>query len=110
MRITTWQALGPLFVAALSGVTFSVGAEQIELAIGRSAGAVGVGVSDAVRDSMYRNLPEWIDVAPRPKDDCLKESGGTINPTFVKCRNGYQQKIVRLSDGSVKVLDERPAR
>lgn len=85
-------------------------AESIPNQAGYYAGQFGAGVSRSVLDAMYENRPTWVDVKPRSKAECMKESEGMVNPIYMKCRNGYQAYIVRLSSGEFRVLDERPLR
>jgi hypothetical protein len=79
---------------------------------GQALGNFGAGVGDAIGDSMQesikRNTPHWITIAPRTKEDCFKETGGIVNKTFMRCRNGYQQSVYTLSTGEIRVLQERP--
>lgn len=51
--------------------------------------------------------PQWITVEPRSKPECLKESGGALNPVYVRCINGYQKQISINSQGHEMVLSER---
>jgi len=63
---------------------------------GRAVGEFGVGVGEVVGRGVARSVadlqPEWITIEPRPKEDCLAASGGELNNTYLRCRNGRQQQ------------------
>lgn len=47
-------------------------------------------------------------VEPRDKDTCLKESGGTINKAYMRCRNGAQITWREWRDGRKEMIAEKP--
>ncbi len=79
---------------------------------GRAVGEFGAGVGEVVGEGVMRGAtgsqPEWITVKPRSKDECMAESGGVVDPTFMRCRNGYQEYVQVGRNGERKVLRERP--
>lgn len=96
---------------------FLCAAEQAqEPSVAREAGRAvyefGQGVGHAalqpLADNAQRLRGEWITVNPRPVADCLEETDGVINPTFARCRNGWQEHVVYERDGRKRVLRERP--
>lgn len=78
---------------------------------GKALGEFGTGVGEAVGDGITRGLssmqPQWITIAPKTKEECLVESGGVINPMFVRCRNGRQELVRFDAKGNKAVLNER---
>ncbi len=87
-------------------------ADTAARAAGRAVGEFGAGVGEAVGEGLTKGLsqmqPQWITVHPRSKDDCLAESGGVVNPVFVRCRNGRQEYVRFDANGNKIVLSERP--
>ncbi len=85
--------------------------ESLAKAAGKQAGQFGAGVGEAVMEPMMQGLldnqPTWETVPPRPKEDCLAETGGVVNEAFVRCRNGRQEYVRIDSAGNRKVLQER---
>ena len=79
---------------------------------GRAVGEFGAGDGEVVGEGVMRGAtgsqPQWITVKPRSKDECRVESGGVVDPTFMRCRNGYQEYVQVGRDGTRKVLRERP--
>jgi len=78
---------------------------------GKAVGEFGAGVGEAVGEGLTKGLsqmqPQWITVQPRSKDECLAESGGVVNPVFVRCRNGRQEFVRFDASGNKIVLSER---
>lgn len=79
---------------------------------GRAVSEFGAGVGEVIGDGMMRGAmsaqPHWITIPARSKAECLAESGGVVNPTFVRCRNGWQERVVFDRAGNKHVLSERP--
>ena len=79
---------------------------------GKAAGEFGAGVGEAIGEGIYQGMaplqPEWVTVPPRSKEECLAESGGVVNPVFVRCRNGRQEYVRTDRQGNRSVLRERP--
>lgn len=101
-----------LVIAVLSATCHPTFAESPARSAGRAVGQFGAGVGEAVGGGVSEGViaiqPEWITVPPRGKDECLAESGGVVNPTFMRCRNGRQEYVRFDSKGNKKVLSERP--
>lgn len=78
---------------------------------GHAVGQFGAGVGEAVGEGVAAGLssmqPQWITIPPRTKEECFDETGGMINASFMRCRNG-RQEYVRYSRGQKIVLRERP--
>lgn len=72
---------------------------------GRVLGDFSSGVTNGITENLQS---EWITVAPRSKDECMAESGGVVNPVFMRCRNGRQEQVRTDSRGNRKVIRERP--
>ena len=76
-------------------------------------------VTDAIVDSV-RTSPgaiarsakmaaaTWETVPPKSVKECMTVSGGEINPTFVRCRQGRQELVNYTLSGNREVLSERP--
>ncbi|HKY22033.1 MAG TPA: hypothetical protein VJM31_12520 [Vicinamibacterales bacterium] len=79
---------------------------------GKAAGEFGAGVGEAFGEGVTQGMshlqPEWITVPPRSKEECMAESGGVVNPVFVRCRNGRQEYVKTDRQGNRSVLRERP--
>ena len=97
------RILGVVFLFVVSFAQASE-ADRVLRNLGRNTGSYGVGVSDAIHAAQ----PSWVTVAPRSKEDCLKESGGELNNFYVRCRNGRQEYVRTDSLGNRRVLSERP--
>ena len=72
--------------------------------VGRVAGQFGIGVTDSIRDTQ----PQWETIRAKSKEECLKESGGVLDNSFVRCRNGRQEYVQYNSKNDRMVLRERP--
>lgn len=87
------------------------GADTSARAAGKAVGEFGAGVGEAVGEGLTKGLsqmqPQWITVQPRSKEECLTESGGVVNPVFVRCRNGRQEFVRFDASGNKIVLSER---
>jgi hypothetical protein len=87
-------------------------ADSVPRTAGKVVGEFGAGVGEAIGTSVAKGVavqqPQWITVHPKSKEECLKESGGTINPVFVRCRNGRQEFVRLDANGNKAVLNERP--
>lgn len=86
-------------------------ADSVARQVGRATGEFGAGVGEAVGAGVASGMsalqPQWVTIAPRLKDDCLAESGGVINPVFIRCRNGRQELVRFDASGNKIVLSER---
>jgi len=76
-------------------------------ALGRAFGSFGAGVGQAAIQPLRDSQPQWITVKPRAKEDCLAETDGVINSTFVRCRHGRQELTRFDAAGNRVVLSER---
>ena len=80
--------------------------------IGQQAGQFGAAFGEAdmapIKQGMIDNQPSWETVSPRSKEECLGETDGVLNETFLRCRNGWQEYVRVDSTGNRKVLQERP--
>lgn len=98
-------AVGILMTAV---VELASAEETLSRQAGKSVGEFGVGVGQAIGSGLADGMHlEWETVAPRSKEQCLLESGGVVNPVFVRCRNGRQEQV-RYSNGRRIVVRERP--
>jgi len=64
----------------------------------------------AVRDiteAVSSMQPHWETIPPKSKEECLKESGGSINNVYVRCRNGRQEYVRINANGERLVVQER---
>jgi hypothetical protein len=86
-------------------------AEAVTRKAGRAAGEFGAGVAEVLGEGFNQGISgmqaQWITIAPRSKDECFAESGGVINPAFVRCRNGWQELVRFDPKGNKAVLSER---
>lgn len=93
------------------GVSPPVLADSILHQAGKSVGEFASGVGDSVTENMRKNMqanePQWITIAPKTKEACLKESAGTLNQVYMRCRNGRQEYVRFNSNGEKVVLSER---
>lgn len=100
-----------LVLAAGLSLSMPVLAESVLQQAGKSVGdfAAGVGesVSGGIRKNMQSNEPQWITVEPKSREACLKESGGTLNQVYMRCRNGRQEYVRFDGNGQKVVLSER---
>lgn len=87
-------------------------AQQAARAAGRAVGEFGAGVGEVVGESMARSIsslqPEWVTVPPRPKEECITESKGVLDATYMRCRSGRQEYVQFDAQGRKRVLGERP--
>lgn len=85
---------------------------QVARSTGKAVGEFGAGVGEAVGEGVTRGMSglqsQWITIPPRSKDECLSETGGVVNPVFVRCRNGRQESVRYDANGVKIVLRERP--
>lgn len=90
--------------------TSPVLAETTARQAGRAVGEFGAGVGEAVGQGVARSLaplqPEWITVAPRSKEECIAESHGVLDATYMRCGNGRQEFIRFDPQGRKQVLGE----
>lgn len=100
-----------LALAALFLVATSVHAQSEARRAGKAVGEFSAGFGEAVGDGIQRGFedlqPEWVTVAPRTRAECLKVTGGVVNPQFVRCRNGWQEYVQYTASGRKRVLQER---
>lgn len=82
-------------------------ADGVANAVGRVFGSFGAGVGQAATQPLRDSQPQWITISPRAKEDCLAESNGVINSTYVRCRRGRQELTRFDSAGNRIVLSER---
>ncbi|MES1924175.1 hypothetical protein [Salinisphaera sp. T31B1] len=94
-------------VAIVLGTTGVAYADGLAHTIGRVFGDFGGGVGEAAIQSVRDNQARWVTIEPRTKADCLSESHGVINSTYVRCRHGRQELTRFDSDGGRVVLSER---
>ena len=103
LRRTLWF----IFMLPLSG-----NGENLAREAGRAVRQFGAGVGEAVGHGVSRSIrdlqPHWITIEPRPKKVCLSESGGELNRTYMRCRNGRQEYVRFDAQGNKRVLSERP--
>lgn len=95
-----------LFVMAISfsGLTLAQSAAN---QAGRVVGEFGAGVGAGVAQGIHSLHPQWITIQPRSKEECIAESGGVLNTTYVRCRNGRQELVRFDANGNKVVLSER---
>jgi hypothetical protein len=82
-------------------------ADGVANTVGRVFGSFGAGVGQAATQPLRDSQPQWITIEPRAKEDCLAESRGVINSTFVRCRRGRQELTRFDAAGNRVVLSER---
>lgn len=92
-----------IVIAMALGCT--VAAADVARSAGRAAGSFGAGAAESI---MEATEAQWITIAPRSKEECLEESGGVLNATFLRCRNGRQEQVRYDRQGNKRVLRERP--
>lgn len=95
------------FVLALALVLASgtSAAQGVANQAGRVLGDFSAGAMGAATDSLHA---EWVTIPPRSKEECMAESGGVVNPVFMRCRNGRQEQVRTDSRGNRHVVRERP--
>ena len=86
-------------------------ADSIAREIGKAIGDVAGGVAEAgaapLREGVINMTPVWETIEPRSKEACFEETGGVVNNYFLRCRNGRQEQVRYLKDGTRTVLSER---
>lgn len=77
---------------------------------GRAYGEFSRGVGEAIVAPMAESLPRNVieNVNPRPKAECLQESGGVLNKQYMRCRNGAQLTWRIRSNGERELIREQP--
>jgi hypothetical protein len=80
---------------------------QAGKSVGEFTSSVGSSVTDNMRKTMQANELQWITIEPKSKETCLKESGGTLDHTYMRCRNGRQEYVRFDANGQKVVLSER---
>lgn len=93
-----------LLTASLSGLAC---AQSVTHQAGKAVGEFGAGVSAGVAQGMSSLQPQWITIQPRSKQECIAESGGVLNTTYARCRNGRQELVRFDANGNKIVLSER---
>ncbi|HEY0915917.1 MAG TPA: hypothetical protein VGE22_13680 [Solimonas sp.] len=83
----------------------SIATAQIANEAGRIFGEFGRGAGEAATEGLQAS---WETIPPKSKEACLAESGGIVNPAFVRCRNGRQEQVRYTSSGERRVMRERP--
>ncbi len=100
-----------VLVASLTFFGTNLQAQSVAREAGKVVGEFGAGVGEAAMDPMRQSLetmqPQWITIPPRSKEECMAESGGVVNPIFMRCRNGWQEHVRYDRAGNKKVLSER---
>lgn len=91
-------------IACLVFTSSAFAQSDVARGVGRVAGQFGLGVTDAIRDTQ----PHWETVPAKSKEECLKESNGVLDNSFVRCRNGRQEYVQYSSRNERMVLRERP--
>lgn len=81
--------------------------QQAGKSMGELVGEAGGSVASGIKKSMQSNEPQWITIEPKSKETCLKESGGTLDHTYMRCRNGRQEYVRFDTNGQKVVLSER---
>lgn len=76
----------------------------------RAYGEFSRGISEAIVAPMAESLPRNVieNVNPRPKAECLQESGGVVNKQYMRCRNGAQLTWRVRSNGERELVREQP--
>lgn len=101
-----------LSLVALIGLSLPALADPAARQAGRAVGEFGAGVGEAVGQGVARSIaslqPEWITIAPRAKEECIAESHGVLDASYLRCRNGRQEYVQFDAQGRKKVLSERP--
>ena len=102
-----------VFALVLMALAFATAAEAEDSTArqaGRAYGEFSRGISEAIvapmADSLPRNVIENIN--PRPKAECLQESGGVVNKQYMRCRNGAQLTWRVRSNGERELVREQP--
>lgn len=90
-------------LAIFAGMTTCAYADGPADAPGRALGSFGAGVSQAAIQPLRDGQPQWITAEPRAKEDCLAESNGVINSTYVRCRRG-RQELTRFDASGNRVV------
>lgn len=102
----------PVCVAILALVPAPTFGQSPARSAGRAVGEFGAGVGEVVGEGMTRSIsslqPEWVTVAPRSKEECIAESKGVLDATYMRCRNGRQEHVRFDEQGRKRVLSERP--
>ena len=91
-------------IVCLFATSAAFAQSDVVRSMGRVAGQLGVGVTDAIRDTQ----PQWETIPAKTKEECLKASGGVLDNAFVRCRNGRQEYVQYNSKNERMVLRERP--
>ncbi len=90
---------------------FAESSETLPHQAGRALGEFSQGVAKPITDQWQQNILDiqghWETVPPRSKEECLQDSQGVINEYFVRCRNGYQQRVRVRPNGERVVVQER---
>jgi hypothetical protein len=58
----------------------------------------------SLRDVLEENNGKWIRVAPGNKSQCMKLTLGILDEGYVRCMNGYEAEVEKLSNGQVHIL------
>ena len=58
----------------------------------------------SVRDALEENKAKWIRVLPGNKTQCLELTHAVFDDGYVRCMNGYEAEIEKLSNGQVHIL------
>jgi hypothetical protein len=97
-----------LFALAIFASTATCAyADGVANTVGRVFGSFGAGVGQAATQPLRDSQPQWLTIKPRAKEDCLAESNGVINSTYVRCRRGRQELTRFDAAGNRVVLSER---
>ena len=96
-----------LGLAIFASATTCAHAEGVANTVGRVFGSFGAGVGQAATQPLRDSQPQWITIQPRAKEDCLAESRGVINSTYVRCRRRRQELTRFDGAGNRVVLSER---
>ena len=96
-----------LGLAIFASATTCAHAEGVANTVGRVFGSFGAGVGQAATQPLRDSQPQWITIEPRSKEDCLAESHGVINSTYVRCWRGRQELTRFDAAGNRVVLSER---
>lgn len=96
-----------LAVAVFAGVASAAYADRLANTIGRVFGDLS-GVGEAATHRIHDTQPRWMTIKLRPKTDCLAESSGVINTTYVRCHHG-RHELTRFASGGNRVVLSGPA-